>query len=137
MKSAQQHFANNFSRHALTWLDVVPFVVVAVMYFVAEGYLPLGTQIMIMIVFALSLDLILGYGGVESLGQAALFGTGAYAAGIFALRFSSDPLLGLMIAGVAGSLIALITGPLVLRARGITLVMLTLAMATLLLELAN
>jgi branched-chain amino acid transport system permease protein len=137
MQTAHPDFSHNFSRHALTWLDVIPFILIAVLYFSAESYLPLCTQIMIMIVFALSLDLILGYGGVESLGQAALFGTGAYAAGIFALRVSSDPLLGLLIAGLAGSLIAVITGPLVLRARGITLVMMTLAVATMLLELAN
>src|SRR6476469_4607494 len=130
-------FARNFSRHRLSWLDVLPFAVIIVMYFVADSYLPLCTQIIIMIVFALSLDLILGYGGVESLGQAALFGTGAYAAGIFALRLSSDPLLGLAIAGMAGALMAVITGPVVLRARGITLVMMTLAVATMLLELAN
>jgi branched-chain amino acid transport system permease protein len=130
-------FARNFSRHTLSWFDVLPFALIIVMYFVAESYLPLCTQIMIMIVFALSLDLILGYGGVESLGQAALFGTGAYAAGIFALRLSSDPLRGLAIAGVAGALVAVITGPVVLRARGITLVMMTLAVATMLLELAN
>lgn len=137
MEVAQAPFARNFSRHGLTWLDVVPFALIAVLYFVADSYLPLCTQIMIMIVFALSLDLILGYGGVESLGQAALFGAGAYAAGIFALRFSSDPLLGLAVAGAAGSLVAVITGPVVLRVRGITLVMMTLAVATMLLELAN
>jgi branched-chain amino acid transport system permease protein len=137
MQAAQQNFSRNFSRHALTWLDVTPFVLIAILYFVADSYLPLCTQIMIMIVFALSLDLILGYGGVESLGQAALFGTGAYAAGIFALRFSSDPLLGLLVAGIAGAVIAVVTGPIVLRARGITLVMMTLAVATMLLELAN
>jgi branched-chain amino acid transport system permease protein len=137
MQAAPGDFARNFSRHTLSWLDLLPFALVIVMYFVAESYLPLCTQIMIMIVFALSLDLILGYGGVESLGQAALFGTGAYAAGIFALRLSSDPLLGLAIAGVAGALVAVITGPVVLRARGITLVMMTLAVATMLLELAN
>jgi branched-chain amino acid transport system permease protein len=137
MQTAQRDFSRHFSRHALTWLDVAPFILIAALYFVAESYLPLCTQIMIMIVFALSLDLILGYGGVESLGQAALFGTGAYAAGIFALRVSSDPLLGLLIAGIAGALIAVVTGPLVLRARGITLVMMTLAVATMLLELAN
>jgi branched-chain amino acid transport system permease protein len=137
MQAAPGDFARHFSRHTLSWLDLLPFALVIVMYFVAESYLPLCTQIMIMIVFALSLDLILGYGGVESLGQAALFGTGAYAAGIFALRLSSDPLLGLAIAGVAGALVAGITGPVVLRARGITLVMMTLAVATMLLELAN
>jgi branched-chain amino acid transport system permease protein len=137
MQAAPEDFARNFSRHTLSWLDLLPFALVIVMYFVAASYLPLCTQIMIMIVFALSLDLILGYGGVESLGQAALFGTGAYAAGIFALHLSSDPLLGLVIAGMAGALVAGITGPVVLRARGITLVMMTLAVATMLLELAN
>jgi branched-chain amino acid transport system permease protein len=130
-------FAASFSRHRITWLDVAPFVLIFGLYFVADSYLPLCTQIMIMIVFALSLDLILGYGGVESLGQAALFGSGAYAAGIFALRFSPDPIAGLAIAGVCGALVAVLTGPIVLRARGITLVMMTLAVSTMLLEFAN
>jgi branched-chain amino acid transport system permease protein len=133
----QPKFARNFSRHHLSWLDVVPFVLIAGLYFVAGSYVPLITQIMIMSVFALSLDLALGYGGVETLGQSALFGAGSYGAGIFALRASSDPLVGLAFAGLCGALIAAITGPVVLRARGITLVMLTLAVATMLLELAN
>lgn len=130
-------FSANFARHRLTWLDVVPFVLIIGLYFVAGSYVPLITQIMIMVVFALSLDLILGYGGVESLGHAALFGAGAYAAGIFSLHASSDPIAGLAIAGVAGAVVAGLTGPLVLRARGITLVMMTLAVATMMLELAN
>ena len=130
-------FAESFSRHDLSWLDFAPFILIAGLYFVADSYLPLITQIIIMIVFALSLDLILGYGGVESLGQAALFGTGSYAAGIFALRYSSDPFAGLAVAGFAGAIMAAITGPIVLRSRGITLVMMTLAVATMLLELAN
>jgi branched-chain amino acid transport system permease protein len=129
--------ADSFSRHDLSWLDVAPFVLIAGLFFVADSYLPLITQIMIMMVFALSLDLILGYGGVDSLGQAALFGSGSYAAGIFALRYSSDPLAGLAIAGICGALVAALTGPIVLRARGITLVMMTLAVATMLMELAN
>jgi len=126
-----------FARHGLNWLDLLPWVLIVGLYFLTEGYLPLGTQVIIMIVFALSLDLVLGYGGVESLGHAALFGAGSYAAGIFALRVSGDPITGLLIAGLAGSLTAIVTGPIVLRARGITLVMLTLAVATVMLELAN
>jgi branched-chain amino acid transport system permease protein len=133
----QRDFAANFSRHRLSWLDGLPFVLIAGLFFVAGSYMPLITQIMIMSVFALSLDLILGYAGVETLGHAALFGAGAYGAGIFALRASPDPMLGLVIAGLAGAVVAAITGPVVLRARGITLVMLTLAVATMLLELAN
>jgi branched-chain amino acid transport system permease protein len=133
----QPEFARNFSRHRLSWLDFAPFVLIVGLYFIAGSYVPLITQIMIMSIFALSLDLILGYGGVESLGQAALFGAGAYGAGIFALRASSNPIGGLAIAGLAGAIVAAITGPIVLRTRGITLVMMTLAVATMLLELAN
>jgi branched-chain amino acid transport system permease protein len=133
----QPEFARNFSRHHLSWLDAAPFVLIVGLYFIAGSYVPLITQIMIMSVFALSLDLALGYAGVETLGQAALFGAGSYGAGIFALRASSDPLAGLAIAGLSGAIVAAITGPVVLRARGITLVMLTLAVATMLLELAN
>jgi branched-chain amino acid transport system permease protein len=130
-------FAENIWRHSLSWLDVLPFVLVVALFWIAGSYVPLITQIMIMGVFALSLDLVLGYAGIETLGHAALFGAGAYGAGIFALRASPDPLLGLAVAGLAGATIAGITGPVVLRARGITLVMLTLAVATMLLELAN
>jgi branched-chain amino acid transport system permease protein len=135
--SQQPGFAVNFARHRPSWLDVMPFVLIAGLFFVAGTYLPLITQIMIMSVFALSLDLILGYAGVETLGHAALFGAGAYGAGIFALRASAEPLLGLVVGGLAGAGVAVVTGPVVLRARGITLVMLTLAVATMLLELAN
>lgn len=136
-QAPRSDFAANFSRHRRPWLDAAPFVLIIALYFVAGSYTPLITQTMIMAAFALSLDLILGYGGVETLGQAALFGAGAYGAGIFALRASSEPVLGLLIAGICGAAVAAITGPVVLRARGITLVMMTLAVATMLLELAN
>ncbi len=100
-------------------------------------YLPLGTQVLIQIVFALSLDLALGYGGIDSLGHVAFFGMGAYVAGLFAMHVSSEPILGLCVAAAAGALTGLLTGPLVLRTRGLTVVMLTLAVATMLQQLAN
>jgi len=135
--AAPRDFRENFSRHGFTWLDLAPFVLIVALYVLADSYVPLGTQIITMIIFALSLDLVLGYGGVESMGQAALYGAGAYAAGIFALRVSPEPILGILVAGVVGAIVALVTGPVVLRARGITLVMMTLAVATMMLELAN
>ena len=67
---------------AIEWL---PWVLAVLCFFVAPTYLPLGSYILIMIMFALSLDLILGYGGIITLGHSAYFGTGAYAAGIFAV----------------------------------------------------
>ena len=60
---------------------------VLVVYLVANEYLALGTQVMIMIIFApCALKVVLGYGGIPTLGHAALFGAGACPAGLFAMR---------------------------------------------------
>ncbi|HXP31988.1 MAG TPA: branched-chain amino acid ABC transporter permease [Stellaceae bacterium] len=126
-----------FSRHALSWLDALPWLFVVLAYVAANQYLPLGTQVMIMAIFALALDLALGYGGIATLGHAAFFGVGAYSAGLYALYVSSEPVSGLVVAAIAGGLAGLAAGPLVLHTRGLTLVMLTLAIATMLHELAN
>ncbi|HLI20077.1 MAG TPA: branched-chain amino acid ABC transporter permease [Stellaceae bacterium] len=126
-----------FTRHGLSPYDLLILVCAVLVYFFGARYLPLATQVLIQIVFALSLDLALGYGGIDSLGHVAFFGMGAYVAGIFAMHVSSQPLLGMCVAAFAGALTALVTGPLVLRTRGLTVVMLTLAVATMLQELAN
>jgi branched-chain amino acid transport system permease protein len=126
-----------FSRHRLSWLDALPWLAALLAYFAFPDYLSLGTQVMIAIIFALALDLALGYGGVASLGHAAFFGIGAYAAGLWALYVTTEPISGLVAAAVAGAVGALLAGPLVLRTRGLTLVMLTLAVATLLQAVAN
>jgi branched-chain amino acid transport system permease protein len=90
-----------------------------------------------MALFALSLNLVLGQAGIASMGHAALYGSGAYAAGLFALHVSNDPLLGLGIGGLAGAAVGLASGAVLLRSKGLTLVMLTIATAQILLELAN
>jgi branched-chain amino acid transport system permease protein len=126
-----------FARHPLSWLDALPWVAALALYFAFPSYLALFTQVMIQIVFALALDLALGFGGVASLGHAAFFGIGAYAAALYALHVSSEPISGLAVAAVAGGIGALVVGPVILRTRGLTLVMLTLAIATLLQNLAN
>jgi branched-chain amino acid transport system permease protein len=100
-------------------------------------YLALATAVLIMAIFALSLDLAQGYGGIETLGHAAFFGSGAYAAGLYALHWSPEPLSGLLAGAAAGALVGLLSGIAVLRAQGLTQIMLTLACATLLYELAN
>ncbi len=119
---------------AIEWL---PWVLAVLCYFVAPTYLPLGSYILIMIMFALSLDLILGYGGIITLGHSAYFGTGAYAAGLFAVHLTGEPLLGLLAGTLAAGLLGLITGIIILRTRGLALLMLTLAITSLCLEVAN
>ena len=85
----------------------------------------------------LSLDLLVGYAGIATLGQAALFGVGAYGAGLFAQQVHGDPLLGLLVAAAAGACLAAASGAFLLRFEGFTLLMLTIAFAQILLSLAS
>jgi len=118
-------------------VELLPWVFAVAVYFFAPSYLPLGAYVLIIILFALSLDLILGYGGIVTLGHAAYFGLGAYAAGVFAIRVSGDPLLGLLVAAVAAGLFGLATGAVILRTHGLALLMLTLAIVSIVFEVAN
>jgi branched-chain amino acid transport system permease protein len=118
-------------------LDVLPWLLIVAVWFTGDSYLPLATQVMIMIIFALSLDLALGYGGIETLGHAAFFGVGGYAAAIFARHVSADPIMDLGVAAAMAAAIGVVSGIVILRVRGLTQVMLTLAAATILAELAN
>lgn len=106
-------------------------------FFLFPYDLGLATRIIVMMVFVLSLDLVLGYAGVATLGHAALFGTGAYAAGLFAVHVSGAALPGLAVGAVAGAAIALVSGLLLMRTQGLTLIMLSIAVAQVLLEIAN
>jgi len=117
--------------------ELAPWVLAIAVYFVAPSYLPLGSYILIMILFALSLDLIVGYGGIVTLGHSAYFGFGAYTAGILAQRLHGDPLLGLAVAAVAAGLLGLATGAVILRTHALTLLMLTLAITSIVLEVAS
>jgi len=85
----------------------------------------------------LSLDLVVGVAGIATLGQAALFGAGAYAAGLYATHVTGEPLSGLLVGLVAGGAVAAISGAFVLRYRGFTLLMLTIAVAQILYSLAS
>src|SRR4051794_27055797 len=90
-----------------------------------------------MILFALSLDLVLGYAGIVTLGHSAFFGVGAYAAGIYAARVSGEPLSGLLVGAMAAAAVGWTSGLVILRTQGLTLLMLTLAITALLAEAAN
>lgn len=95
------------------------------------------TEIIIMILLVLSLDLLLGYTGIATLGQAAMFGAGAYCAGLFALHIHNDPLLGLVMAALFGGILAGISGLLFLRAHGLSFIILTIAFGSLAFAVAN
>jgi branched-chain amino acid transport system permease protein len=124
-------------RHRLRAIELLPWIIAVGGYFAFADYLPLGSQILIMILFALSLDLLLGYAGIVTLGHSAFFGVGAYAAGIYAARVSGEPLSGLLIGGIASAAVGWASGMVILRTQGLALLMLTLAVTALLAEAAN
>jgi len=106
-------------------------------WFVLPRQAPMLNEMAILALFAVSLDLILGYAGIVSLGHAAFFGTGAYVAALFAKHVMPDPLAGLAVAAAAAALLGLATSVLVLRGSDLTRLMVTLGIALILYELAN
>ena len=99
--------------------------------------LGLITRIAITALLVLSLDLVVGVAGLATLGQSALFGAGAYAAGLLALHLNADPLIGLAAGAAAGALVAVLSGSFLLRYHGFTFLMLTVAVGQILLSLAS
>ena len=87
--------------------------------------------------FALSLDLVLGYAGILSLGHAAFFGLGAYVTGIATVRGVEEPVLGLLLAWAAATVLGAASSVLVLRGSDLTRLVVTLGVASILFELAN
>lgn len=125
-------------RHKPHAAEALPWLAMVGAFFAFPDYMALGAQVLVMIIFALSLDLVLGYAGIITLGHAAFFGTGAYAAGMLsALGGWNEPLTGLAFAGLCAGLVGFVSGWFLLRYGGLTLLMLTLATAIMLQELAN
>jgi branched-chain amino acid transport system permease protein len=124
-------------RHHLRLVEALPWLVIIAGFFAFPDYLALGAQILATILFALSLDLILGYAGIITLGHAAFFGAGAYAAGLLAAHGWHEPLSGLVVAAIAAGIVGLVSGFIVLRTSGLPLLMLTLVVAEMLKEAAN
>jgi branched-chain amino acid transport system permease protein len=106
-------------------------------FFVFPDYLQLGAQIAIAALFALSLDLILGYAGIVSLGHAAFFGLGAYTAGIVSKYYWGEPLTLLVLAGAVAGVAGYLSSLIIARFRHLALIMLTLGLGLLLYEAAN
>ncbi len=118
-------------------LEIAFWLLPVAAYFVFPRYLTLGSQIFIAGLFALSLDLIMGYARIISLGHAAFFGIGAYTAGLLARHGWGEPLSGLAAAAVAAAAIGLFTSFLVVRGQDLTRLMVTLGIGLMLYEAAN
>ena len=123
---------------------VTPFLVEAgilasavAAFFLFPDNLGLLTRILVMMTFVLSIDLVLGYAGIATMGQAAMYGAGAYAAGLLAVHAAADPLLGLVAGAAAGAAIASVSGLMLLRTHGLTLLVMSIAVAQVCQEIVN
>jgi len=119
------------------WWELALYAALPLSWLLLPGQALLLNEIAIVALFAVSLDLILGYAGIVSLGHAAFFGFGSYAAALFAKNWMPDPLTGLAVAVGASALLGLVTSVLILRGTDLTRLMVTLGVASVLYELAN
>jgi branched-chain amino acid transport system permease protein len=134
LESASGHF-----QEKTRWrpLEIVFWLCTLLPFVVTPSYLSLASQIAITALFALSLDLILGYAGIVSLGHAAFFGVGAYTAGLLSKHYVGEPLTGLLLAGCISGVVGYASSHIIVRFRHLALIMLTLGLGLLLHEAAN
>jgi branched-chain amino acid transport system permease protein len=117
--------------------EVAFWLLTVAAYFILPKQLVLLSRVAVMGLFALSLDLILGYAGIISLGHAAFFGLGGYTAGLLAQHGFGEPVSGLVIGGLVAALLGFATSFLVLRGSDLTRLMVTLGICLMLFEVAN
>ncbi|UST54978.1 ATP-binding cassette domain-containing protein [Comamonadaceae bacterium OTU4NAUVB1] len=117
--------------------EIAGWALVLALPAVVPSQAPLVGEIAIVALFAVSLDLVVGYAGIVSLGHAAFFGLGAYAAGLFAKHATPDPVAGLLAATTLAAAFGALASPTVRRGSDLTRLMVTLGTAALLHELAN
>ena len=125
------------SARRLRLIEILPWLLALAVFVLLPDYLQLGTQVLEMILFALSLDLLLGYTGIVTLGHAAYYGAGAYTAGLLAVAGWTEPLTGLLAGTAVSAILGLLSGAVILRTTGLALLMLGLATTLLLGEVAN
>ncbi|MDE2362324.1 MAG: branched-chain amino acid ABC transporter permease [Hyphomicrobiales bacterium] len=136
---AMSWFAN---RARWRWPEIALWIAAYALVILFPSRALLFNEVAILALFAVSLDIVLGYAGIVSLGHGAFFGLGAYAAGLLAKAGAgvaplSDPTLGLLFAALVCGFVGYITSFLVLRGADLTRLMVTLGVALIFAELAN
>ena len=132
--AAQRHFVR---RAAWSRWEIAFWLAWVVAFFLPITHHVLLTQVLIWGLFALSLDLLLGYRGVASLGHAAFYGIGAYAAGFLGRLGWTEPLSGLLLSGLLAGAAGLLVGRVVRGLHGVALLMVTLGLNLLLYDLVQ
>ena len=134
MMSARSHI---LSQGRWRWYEPLLWLAVFALPALLPGHALIVNEIAIVALFAVSLDLVLGYTGIVTLGHAAFLGFGAYCAALFAKFIHPDPLLGLAVGVAAATALGAVCSVTILRGSDLTRLMVTLGVALLLLELAN
>jgi branched-chain amino acid transport system permease protein len=125
-------------RHRFKPWEALPWLLAVAAFFLFPDRMVFGSQVLLMVLFALSLDLILGFAGIVSLGHAAFFGIGAYTAALLTVRGGWEELIsGLVVSAAVAAFAGAASGWLLLRYRGLTLLVLTLSTTIMLQELGN
>lgn len=139
MSAVDLQQARDAIRRRARWrpVEIVFWVGAAIAYFLFPTHLVLLTQILISGLFAMSLDLLLGYGGIPSFGHAAFFGLGAYAAGLLAVHGWGEPLSGLLFGGAVAGLAGLVFSIAIGRVHGAAILMVTMCVGLLVYEGAS
>jgi branched-chain amino acid transport system permease protein len=119
------------------WAEAAFWLVPLACFFLFPGYRVLASQVFIIGLFAMSLDIVLGYAGILSLGHAAFFGLGAYTAGLLATHGWGEPFSGLVAGMAVAALAGFLVSVLVVRGEDLARLMVTLGLALLLYEAAN
>lgn len=125
------------SANKLPHAEALFWVLLASMFFVLPDHLTLMSQILIMGLFAVSLDMALGYAGILTVGHAAFFGVGAYSAGLWAKHAWNEPISGLFVAIGVCAVLGYVMSYLVVRGADLTRLMITIGLCVLLGETAN
>lgn len=124
-------------RYRFRYRDLAPWLAAVTAFYFFPDYLVFGTSVLVMVIFALSLDLVIGFAGILTLGHGVFYGIGAYAAGLITLAGWREAISGALFGGAVATAFALITAPIVLRLRGLPLIMVTLGLASIVAEAAN
>jgi branched-chain amino acid transport system permease protein len=119
------------------WTEIAFWLATLLPFVLAPDYLVLASQIAIAALFALSLDLILGFSGIISLGHAAYFGVGSYTAGLLSAHGWGEPLTGLLAAALVTGVFGYLTSFIIARFHHLALIMITLGIGLVLVEAAN
>ena len=125
------------SRHRIQLFEPFLWLFALSVLWLFPKYLALATSILIMALFALSYDVVIGFAGILSLGQAMFFGIGSYSAALIALAGWREPITGALAAGLISATVAAVLAPLVLRLKHLPLIMVTVALNAIAFEAAN